>query len=80
MPLFYSIHFLGGCGVNLGLRGLESSEEFISRVATAVDQSDIFEALSAKIRHSKQVAEDFKQNGLFITVFEWTGGMAALQQ
>ncbi|XP_073164111.1 uncharacterized protein [Lepidochelys kempii] len=59
-----------GCGVNLGLRGLESLEELIYRVATAVDQNDIFEALSAKIQHSKQVSEDFKQNGLFTTVFE----------
>ncbi|XP_043350966.1 uncharacterized protein LOC122456296 isoform X2 [Dermochelys coriacea] len=64
------LNFDTGCGVNLGLRGLESLEELIYRVATALDQNDIFEALSAKIRHSKQVSEDFKQNGLFITVFE----------
>ncbi|XP_042708077.2 uncharacterized protein LOC112059879 isoform X1 [Chrysemys picta bellii] len=64
------LNFDTGCGVNLGLRGLESLEELIYRVATAVDQNDIFEALSAKIRHSKQVSEDFKQNGLFTTVFE----------
>ncbi|XP_030060357.1 uncharacterized protein LOC115470887 isoform X1 [Microcaecilia unicolor] len=66
------LNFDTGCGVNLGLRGLESSEEFIYRIATAVDQSDIFEALSAKIRHSKQVAEDFRQNGLYAAVFERT--------
>ncbi|XP_006122502.1 uncharacterized protein LOC102445422 isoform X1 [Pelodiscus sinensis] len=64
------LNFDTGCGVNLGLRGLESLEEFIYRVATAVDQNDLFEALSAKIRHSKQVSEDFKQNGLSTTVFE----------
>ncbi|XP_048371999.1 uncharacterized protein LOC125443743 [Sphaerodactylus townsendi] len=64
------LNFDTGCGVNLGLRGLESTEELIYKVATAVDQNDIFEALAAKIRHSKQVAEDFKQNGLFATMFE----------
>nr|XP_033798387.1 uncharacterized protein LOC117359538 [Geotrypetes seraphini] len=64
------LNFDTGCGVNLGLRGLESSEEFIYRIATAVDQNDVFEALSAKIRHSKQVAEDFRQNGLYAAVFE----------
>ncbi|XP_060109812.1 uncharacterized protein LOC132582291 [Heteronotia binoei] len=64
------LNFDTGCGVNLGLRGLESMEELIYKVATAVDQNDLFEALAAKIRHSKQVAEDFKQNGLFATMFE----------
>ncbi|XP_077165975.1 uncharacterized protein LOC143823486 [Paroedura picta] len=64
------LNFDTGCGVNLGLRGLESMEELIYKVATAVDQNDVFEALAAKIRHSKQVAEDFKQNGLFATMFE----------
>ncbi|XP_063801463.1 uncharacterized protein LOC134969438 isoform X5 [Pseudophryne corroboree] len=59
-----------GCGVNLGLRGLESSEEFIYKIATAVDQIDVFEALAAKIKHSKQVVEDFKLNGLSASMFE----------
>ncbi|XP_039183372.1 uncharacterized protein LOC120300898 [Crotalus tigris] len=64
------LNFDTGCGVNLGLRGLESMEELIYKVATAVDQQDIFEALAAKIQHSKQVVEDFKQNGLSATLFE----------
>ncbi|XP_061450645.1 uncharacterized protein LOC133369388 [Rhineura floridana] len=64
------LNFDTGCGVNLGLIGLESTEELIYKVATAMDQHDIFEALAAKIRHSKQVVEDFKQNGLFTTMFE----------
>ncbi|CAJ0956900.1 unnamed protein product [Ranitomeya imitator] len=59
-----------GCGVNLGLRGLESSEQFIYKVAIAVDQSDVFEALAAKIKHSKQVVEEFKLHGLETSVFE----------
>ncbi|MEE6499866.1 hypothetical protein FKM82_003617 [Ascaphus truei] len=64
------LNFDTGCGVNLGLRGLESSEEFIYKVATAVDQNDVFEALSAKIKHSKQVVEDFRLRGLPGSVFE----------
>ncbi|KAE8608326.1 hypothetical protein XENTR_v10011465 [Xenopus tropicalis] len=64
------LNFDTGCGVNLGLRGLESSEEFIYKVATAVDQSDIIEALAAKIKHSKQVVEEFKFHGLAASVFE----------
>ncbi|KAM9301849.1 uncharacterized protein PAF06_015073 [Gastrophryne carolinensis] len=64
------LNFDTGCGVNLGLRGLESSEEFIYKIATAVDQNDIFEALSAKIKHSKQVVEDFRFQGLSSSVFE----------
>ncbi|XP_063801460.1 uncharacterized protein LOC134969438 isoform X2 [Pseudophryne corroboree] len=64
------LNFDTGCGVNLGLRGLESSEEFIYKIATAVDQIDVFEALAAKIKHSKQVVEDFKLNGLSASMFE----------
>ncbi|OCT82301.1 hypothetical protein XELAEV_18024822mg [Xenopus laevis] len=64
------LNFDTGCGVNLGLRGLESLEEFIYKVATAVDQNDIFEALAAKIKHSKQVVEDFRFHGLSASVFE----------
>ncbi|KAK6477178.1 hypothetical protein HHUSO_G22072 [Huso huso] len=64
------LNFDTGCGVNLGLRGLESLETFIYRTATALDQNDVFEALSAKIQHSKQVAENFRQTGLVITMFE----------
>ncbi|XP_070356653.1 uncharacterized protein [Equus asinus] len=64
------LNFDTGSGVNLGLQGLESLEEFIGKIATAVDQSDILEALAAKIRHSKQVVEDFKQNGLLTTIFK----------
>ncbi|XP_078236606.1 uncharacterized protein LOC144584405 [Pogona vitticeps] len=64
------LNFDTGCGVNLGMRGLESTEELIYKVATAVDKHDIFEALAVKIQHSKQVAEDFKQNGLLATMFE----------
>ncbi|KAM4614226.1 uncharacterized protein O3C94_022227 [Discoglossus pictus] len=64
------LNFDTGCGVNLGLRGLESSEQFIYKVATAVDQSDVFDALAAKIKHSKQVVEDFRIHGLAASVFE----------
>ncbi|XP_026569949.1 uncharacterized protein LOC113445143 [Pseudonaja textilis] len=64
------LNFDTGCGVNLGLKGLESMEELIYKVATAVDQQDIFKALAAKIQHSRQVVEDFKQNGLSATMFE----------
>ncbi|KAM6429958.1 uncharacterized protein PHA67_002127 [Liasis olivaceus] len=64
------LNFDTGSGVNLGLRGLESIEELIYKVATAVNQQDVFEALAAKIQHSKQVVEDFKQNGLSATMFE----------
>ncbi|KAH0619534.1 hypothetical protein JD844_000232 [Phrynosoma platyrhinos] len=64
------LNFDTGCGVNLGLRGLESTEELIYKVATAIDQRDLFEALAAKIQHSKQVTEDFKQNGLSAAMFE----------
>ncbi|XP_017545115.1 uncharacterized protein si:dkey-234i14.6 [Pygocentrus nattereri] len=64
------LNFDTGCGVNLGLRGLESLGIFIYRTATAQDQNDVFEALSAKIQHSKQVAETFRQTGLATTLFE----------
>ncbi|KAM4017597.1 uncharacterized protein ACNLHF_007226 isoform 1-T1 [Anomaloglossus baeobatrachus] len=64
------LNFDTGCGVNLGLRGLESSEQFIYKIAIAVDQSDVFEALAAKIKHSKQVVEEFKLHGLQTSVFE----------
>ncbi|KAM4722152.1 uncharacterized protein WCC33_008407 [Rhinophrynus dorsalis] len=64
------LNFDTGCGINLGLRGLESTEEFIYKVAIAMDQNDVFEALSAKIKHSKQVVEDFRLNGLATSVFE----------
>ncbi|XP_059849251.1 uncharacterized protein si:dkey-234i14.6 isoform X2 [Hypanus sabinus] len=63
------LNFDTGCGVNLGLNGLESLEEFIYKVATAADQNDVFEALSGKIRHSKQLADDFRRNGLTVTMF-----------
>ncbi|KAG7473554.1 hypothetical protein MATL_G00097120 [Megalops atlanticus] len=64
------LNFDTGCGVNLGLRGLESLGTFIYKIATALDQNDVFEALSAKIQHSKQVAETFRQTGLASTMFE----------
>ncbi|XP_078400761.1 uncharacterized protein LOC144682218 isoform X2 [Cetorhinus maximus] len=64
------LNFDTGCGVNLGLKGLESLDEFIYKMATAVDQNDVFEALSEKIRHSKQIAEDFRLNGLTMTMFQ----------
>ncbi|MFT7810444.1 uncharacterized protein LOC108926195 [Arapaima gigas] len=64
------LNFDTGCGVNLGLRGLESLGTFIYKMATALDQNDVFEALSAKIQHSKQVAETFRQTGLASTVFQ----------
>ncbi|KAJ8400521.1 hypothetical protein AAFF_G00396450 [Aldrovandia affinis] len=64
------LNFDTGCGVNLGLRGLESLGTFIYKTATALDQNDVFEALSAKIQHSKQVAETFRQTGLASTMFE----------
>lgn len=59
-----------GCGVNLGMRGLESMGTFIYRTATAVDQNDILEALSAKMLHSRHVAETFKQTGLAESMYE----------
>ncbi|TSK28096.1 hypothetical protein Baya_2283 [Bagarius yarrelli] len=64
------LNFDTGCGVNLGMRGLESLGLFIYRTATAQDKNDVFEALSAKIQHSKQVAEAFKQTGLAAAMFE----------
>lgn len=63
-----------GCGVNLGMRGLESMGTFIYRTATAVDQNDILEALSAKMQHSRQVAETFRLMGLAESMYEWTRG------
>ncbi|XP_033490339.1 uncharacterized protein LOC117261887 [Epinephelus lanceolatus] len=64
------LNFDTGCGVNLGMRGLESMGTFIYRTATAVDQNDILEALSAKMQHSRQVAETFKQTGLAQSMYE----------
>lgn len=64
-----------GCGVNLGMRGLESMGKFIYRTATAVDQNDILAALSAKMQHSRQVAETFKQTGLAESLYEWNSRM-----
>ncbi|CAI5664457.1 uncharacterized protein si:dkey-234i14.6 [Oreochromis niloticus] len=64
------LNFDTGCGVNLGMRGLESMGTFIYRTATAVDQNDILEALSAKMLHSRQVAETFKQTGLAESMYE----------
>lgn len=68
-PLYPPCH-PPGCGVNLGMRGLESMGTFIYRTATAVDQNDILEALSAKMQHSRQVAETFKQTGLSESMYE----------
>lgn len=53
------------------MRGLESMGTFIYRTATAVDQNDILEALSAKMQHSRQVAETFKQTGFAEAMYEW---------
>ncbi|KAK1888504.1 Proline--tRNA ligase [Dissostichus eleginoides] len=64
------LNFDTGCGVNLGMRGLESMGTFIYRTATAVDQNDVLEALSAKMQHSRQVAETFKQTGLAQSMYE----------
>lgn len=58
------LNFDTGCGVNLGMRGLESVGTLIYRTATAVDQNDILEALAEKMQHSRQVAETFKHTGL----------------
>lgn len=69
-PGTFTCGCLAGSGLNLGLQGLESLEEFICKIATAIDQSDILETLAVKIRHSKQVVEDFKQNGLITTIFK----------
>lgn len=52
------------------MRGLESLETFVYRTATAVDQNGVLEALSAKIQHSRPVAETFRQTGLPHTMFE----------
>lgn len=54
------------------MRGLESLGLFIYKTATAQDQNDVFEALSAKIQHSKHVAETYRQTGLAAAMFEWT--------
>lgn len=64
------LNFDTGCGVNLGMRGLESLGLFIYRTATALDQNDVFEALSAKLQHSRHVAETFRKSGLASAVFE----------
>ncbi|RVE71957.1 hypothetical protein OJAV_G00057010 [Oryzias javanicus] len=64
------LNFDTGFGVNLGMRGLESVGTFIYRAATAVDQNDILEALSAKMQHSRQVAETFKHTGLSESMYE----------
>ncbi|XP_043083140.1 uncharacterized protein si:dkey-234i14.6 [Puntigrus tetrazona] len=64
------LNFDTGCGVNLGMRGLESLGLFIYRTATALDQNDVFEALSAKIQHSRHVAETFRKSGLASAVFQ----------
>ncbi|XP_046890367.1 uncharacterized protein si:dkey-234i14.6 [Hypomesus transpacificus] len=64
------LNFDTGCGVNLGMRGLESLGTFIYRTATAVDQNDMLEALSSKIQHSRQVAETFRLSGLTHTMFD----------
>lgn len=66
ISIFLSVSHLHplGCGVNLGMRGLESVGTLIYQTATAVDQNDILEALSAKMQHSRQVAETFKHTGL----------------
>lgn len=70
MLSFSSPLYPPGCGVNLGMQGLESMATFIYRTATAVDQNDILEALSFKMRHSRQVAETFKQTGLAESMYE----------
>ncbi|XP_059916159.1 uncharacterized protein si:dkey-234i14.6 [Gadus macrocephalus] len=64
------LNFDTGCGVNLGMRGLESLKTFIYKTATAVDQNDVLEALAAKIKHSRQVSETFKQTGLLESMYE----------
>lgn len=69
-PVTHVFFFLIGCSVNLGMRGLESLGLFIYRTATAQDQNDVLEALSAKIQHSKHVAETFRQTGLAAAMFE----------
>uniref|UniRef100_A0A3P8V8A3 Si:dkey-234i14.6 n=1 Tax=Cynoglossus semilaevis TaxID=244447 RepID=A0A3P8V8A3_CYNSE len=58
------------CGVNLGIRGLESLGSFIYRTATAVDQNDILKALSEKMQHSRQLEETFRQTGLAETMYQ----------
>ncbi|KAJ8003105.1 hypothetical protein DPEC_G00165920 [Dallia pectoralis] len=64
------LNFDTGCGVNLGMRGLESLGTFIYRTATAVDQSDMLEALAAKIQHYRQVTETFRHSGLGHTMIQ----------
>lgn len=61
---------LAGSGVTLGLQGLKSLEEFVCKIATAMDQNDILEALAAKTGHSRPVAECFTRNGLLATGFK----------
>lgn len=64
------LNFDTGCGVNLGMRGLESLGSFIYRIATAVDQNEVMEALSAKMTHSRLVVQDFKLSGLTESMYE----------
>ncbi|XP_040024961.2 uncharacterized protein LOC120812814 [Gasterosteus aculeatus] len=64
------LNFDTSCGVNLGMQGLEAMGTFIYQTATAVDQNDVLEALSAKMQHSRQVAESFKQTGLAQSIYE----------
>lgn len=61
---------LAGSGVTLGLQGLKSLEEFVCKIATAMDQSNILEALATKTGHSRPVAERFTRNGLLATGFK----------
>lgn len=51
------------------MRGLESLATLIYRTATAVDRSDILEALAEKMQHSRQVAETFKHTGLLEAMY-----------
>lgn len=62
-----------GSWVSLGLQGLESSEELTCQIMTAVGQSDIMEASSAEVRHSKRVVEDWTPHHNFqMSEGDWT--------
>ncbi|XP_027721319.1 uncharacterized protein LOC114045482 [Vombatus ursinus] len=64
------LNFDTGYGVNLGQRGLESSEELATNMATAGDPRDVFQPLSANTKKSREIVEDPKSDGLFGAHFE----------
>ncbi|XP_020820515.1 uncharacterized protein LOC110193205 [Phascolarctos cinereus] len=64
------LNFGAGYGVNLGQRGLESSEELATNMATSGDPRDVFQPLSANTKESREIVDDSKSDGLFGVLFE----------